>query len=91
MHCSFTVKNIGAREGKEVAQLYFRERVTSVTTPEKRLIRFKKVDLNPGEAKELSFDIPKSELTIWNANLKEVFEAGTFDLMVGRNADDIVL
>ena len=91
MHCSFTVKNIGAREGKEVAQLYFRERVTSVTTPEKRLIRFKKVDLNPGEAKELSFDIPKSELTIWNANLKEVFEAGTFDLMVGKNADNIVL
>jgi beta-glucosidase len=47
--------------------------------------------LAPGDTSEIAFDIPKVDLTVWNANLKEVFEPGTFDLMVGKSADDIVL
>jgi len=91
IRCQFKVTNSGSREGKEVAQVYYREQVASVTTPVKRLIRFKKVSLAVGQSVQVAFDIPKSELEVWNPTMQRVFEPGVFDVMVGKNADDIVL
>ena len=85
---SFTVSNTGPREGREVAQVYYHEDVTSVATPMKRLIRFQKVDLKPGEKRRIEFSIPAAELAVWNADMKHVVEPGTIELMVGPAAED---
>ncbi|MGZ7066067.1 MAG: glycoside hydrolase family 3 C-terminal domain-containing protein, partial [Candidatus Aminicenantales bacterium] len=85
---SFSVSNTGRREGQEVAQVYFHEDVTSVVTPLKRLIRFRKVGLKPGETRRLEFVIPAAEMAVWNVDMKRVVEPGTFELMVGPAAED---
>src|SRR5262249_29258528 len=46
---SVTVKNTGSRAGKEVVQMYLRDVVASITPPGKRLKRFAKIDLEPGQ------------------------------------------
>jgi len=74
--------------GREVAQVYYHEDVTSVATPMKRLIRFQKVDLKPGEKRRIEFSIPAAELAVWNADMKHVVEPGTIELMVGPAAED---
>jgi beta-glucosidase len=85
---SFAVTNTGRREGLETAQVYFHENVTSVSTPLKRLIRFRKIDLKPGETRRLEFSVPVSEMALWNVDMKRVVEPGTFELMVGPAAED---
>jgi beta-glucosidase len=57
--------------------------VTSVVTPLKRLIRFEKVSLKPGEKHRLEFVIPVSEMAVWNVDMRRVVEPGLFELMVG--------
>ena len=88
---SFVVSNVGLREGKEVAQVYIRDEVSSTTTPTMRLLRFKKILLEPGGSRRLELDIPVSELAIWDAAMKRVVEPGRFQVMVGASAEDIRL
>ena len=88
---SFAVTNTGQREGKEVAQVYYRDEVSSVVTPLKRLIRFQKVSLKPGETRRLAFEIPAAELALWNVAMQRVVEPGAFEIMVGPAAEDIKL
>jgi beta-glucosidase len=85
---SFSVSNTGPREGKEVAQVYFHQEVTSVVTPVKRLIRFEKVNLKPGETRRLEFVIAAPEMAVWNTEMKRVVEPGTLEIMVGPAAED---
>jgi len=85
---SFSVSNTGPREGQEVSQVYFHEDVTSVVTPLKRLIRFQKVSLKPGEKRRVEFVIPALEMAVWNVDMKHVVEPGVFELMVGPAAED---
>ena len=59
-----------------------------MATPMKRLIRFQKVGLKPGEKRRLEFTIPAAELAVWNADMKRVVEPGAFELMVGPAAED---
>ncbi len=86
---SFTVSNAGDREGKEVAQVYFRDVFSSVITPNRRLIRFLKVQLAPGERRRLSFSIPAREFALWNREMVRVVEPGRFNLLIGASAEDI--
>ncbi|AQT69190.1 Periplasmic beta-glucosidase precursor [Anaerohalosphaera lusitana] len=88
---SFTVKNTGSRAGKEVTQVYYNDVVSSTVTATKRLIRFKKIELGPGESRRLSFEIDPDELAIWNMDMERVVEPGAFDLMAGSSSDDIFL
>ncbi len=88
---SFSVANTGGREGKEVAQVYFRDEASSVVTPLKRLIRFAKIRLKPGETRSLEFAIPAGELGVWNREMRHVVEPGIFEIMIGPAAEDIKL
>src|SRR5260370_36879286 len=73
-----TVKNSGSRGGKEVVQLYLNERVASVTPPLKRLKRFAKILLQPGESRQVSFDLTYDDLSFIGAYNKPVVEPGVF-------------
>lgn len=85
------VKNTGALAGKEVVQLYLGGKVNSVSTPEMSLRRFKKITLEAGEQKTVKFTINSKDVAIWNRNMKEVSEPGTFNVMIARAADDVLL
>jgi beta-glucosidase len=88
---SFTVSNVGSRDGKEVAQVYLRDEVSSTTTPTMRLYRFNKIPLRPGGSRRLEFEIPVSELALWDADMRRVVEPGSFEVMVGASAEDVRL
>ena len=78
-----TVRNAGDRAGKEVVQLYLSKRFASVTPPLKRLKRFAKVSLQPGESRRLSFELASYDLSLIGLENKRVVEPGVFDVMVG--------
>lgn len=88
---SVNVRNTGSRDGKEVVQLYVNDRVSSVTTPQKMLKGFDKIELKAGEQKTVTFDLPYDELALWNASMQRVVEPGEFVVMIGRSAEDIAL
>lgn len=85
------VKNTGSVSGKEVVQLYVGNKVNSVSTPVLALKRFSKIALEPGEVKTVSFMINAADIAVWNRKMKLVTEPGTFDVMIGRAADQVVL
>jgi beta-glucosidase len=88
---SFTLRNAGSRAGLEVAQVYIRDEISSVTTPVMKLAGFEKVALQPGESQTVHLQINPSELALWNVAMKRVVEPGDFSVMVGASAADIRL
>jgi beta-glucosidase len=84
-----SVKNTGPRDGKEVVQLYVRDKVSSVVMPVKELKRFAKVFIKAGETEKVTFELPIKELALWNSDIKEVVEPGEFELQVGTASDHI--
>ena len=83
-----TVTNTGKRSGKEVVQIYFRDLVSSVITPVKRLIDFRKISLSEGESKTLEFGFSRDDFSFVNARKERVVEAGEFEIMAGGSSDD---
>jgi len=80
---SVTVKNAGDHAGKEVAQLYLTQRFATITPPVKRLKRFAKILLAPGESKALRFTFDRNDLTFIGPANQPLLEPGEFDLSVG--------
>ena len=83
---TFNLENTGDYEGTEVAQLYVRDKVGSVTRPVKELRRFTRVTLKPGEKKTVTFELPVSELAFYNINMEKVVEPGDFGLWVATDS-----
>jgi beta-glucosidase len=86
---SVDVKNTGSRAGTEVVQLYTRDVVSSVTTYEKNLRGFERVDLKPGESRSVTFVLASPDLALWDQNMRFVVEPGTFRVMIGSSSEDI--
>ncbi|HAY3540190.1 glycoside hydrolase family 3 C-terminal domain-containing protein [Elizabethkingia anophelis] len=85
-----SIKNTGKREGAEVAQLYISDLKSSVPRPVKELKGFEKINLKPGEQKEVSFTIDKSALSFFDAATHQwVAEPGEFEVLVGASSSDI--
>ena len=84
-----TLTNTGAVAGAEIAQLYIRDVVASVTTPLLALKGFSRVALDPGESRTIHFTVGPDALAVWNREMKRVVEPGEFKLMVGSSAADI--
>ena len=86
-----TITNTGSVAGSEVAQLYVRDLVSSVTTPGIALKGFARVMLNPGESKTVHFSLGPDALSLWNREMKRVVEPGDFKIMLGSSSADIRL
>ncbi|AVF49859.1 glycosyl hydrolase [Elizabethkingia anophelis] len=85
-----SIKNTGKREGAEVVQLYISDLKSSVPRPIKELKGFEKINLKPGEQKEVSFTIDKSALSFFDAATHQwVAEPGEFEVLVGASSSDI--
>lgn len=89
---TFTVTNTGERAGAAIPQLYFRDIVSSTTTYERQLRDFARVELEPGESQEVTFEINADEdLWLLDEGMKRVVEPGDFDIMIGESIEDIKL
>lgn len=88
---TFTLKNTGERAGDEVVQLYIQQEHRCVTRPVKELKGFARVSLNPGEAKEISFDLPMDVLAYYGQDMSLVVEPGPVEIMIGSSSSDIRL
>ena len=83
-----TVKNTGQRAGTEVVQLYVRDLVGSVTRPVKELKGFRKITLQPGESKDVTFTLTAADLAFHTAAGQWEAEPGAFTVFVGPNSRD---
>jgi beta-glucosidase len=83
-----TVTNSGKFAGEEVVQLYLRDIVASNTRPLKELKGFQKILLQPGESRELSFEITTDLLKFYDHNLRYDWEPGEFTVFIGTNSRD---
>jgi beta-glucosidase len=78
------VKNTGAKAGKEAVLLYSSDLVASVVPDNKRLRDFTKIELQPGEVKTVTFELPAKSLAFVGACGKWTLEEGDFVLKVGN-------
>ena len=81
---SVDVKNTGSRAGKEAVLLYSSDLVASVVPDNKRLRDFTKIELQPGEVKTVTFQLPAKNLAFVGADGKWTLEEGDFILKVGN-------
>lgn len=87
---SVDVTNSGKREGAEIVQLYISDVKSSLPRPVKELKSFKKVSLQPGETKSVTFTIDKSALSFFDADKHEwVAESGEFEAVIGASSSDV--
>jgi beta-glucosidase len=84
------ITNTGKVRGDEVAQMYIRDEVSTVTRPVKELKDFARVSINPGETKSVTFKITPQKLQFYNREMKRVVEPGKFQIMVGGNSVDLI-
>jgi len=86
------ISNTGSRSGAEVVQLYARAKSGAVFRPDKELVAFAKVYLQPGETKKVELAFDKEELSFWHVGLgRRVLENGVYELLLAASAADIRL
>ena len=81
---SVDVKNTGSRAGKEPVLLYSSDLVASIVPDNRRLRDFTKVELQPGEQKTVTFQLPAKQLAFVGADCRWTLEEGDFKIRVGR-------
>jgi beta-glucosidase len=83
---SLTVTNAGGVAADEVVQFYLSDLEASVATPICSLIGYERVQLNPGQSKQISFTITPEMMMLFNDEGKQVLEPGRFRLTVGGSS-----
>src|SRR6266576_2844330 len=86
---SVDVTNTGKLAGDEVVQLYIRDAVSWATRPVAELRGFRRVTLQPGETRTVTFDVGPEHLAYHGPDMKRVVEPGRFDIMVGGSSTDL--
>ena len=90
--CDFRVSakicNIGKREGTEVVQLYVNDLQSSVVRPDRLLKGFCRVELSPGEEKEVQFRLDFDSFKLLDLDMKWVVEPGEFEIILGNSSVD---
>lgn len=84
------VENAGKTDGKEVIQLYVKDKISSVATPVQQLKAFKKELIKAGEKVKVQLEVPISELALYNSRMEKVVEPGEFEIQIGSSSDNIV-
>lgn len=92
LQVSLTVSNTGKVTGKEVIQLYVADPESSVQRPTKELKAFDKIELKPGESKEVSFTLNKRDFSYYSKVYNRwLAESGKFEILIGSSSRDIRL
>jgi beta-glucosidase len=83
---SIEVTNSGTRPGREVVQLYLRDRVADVTRPIVELADWSAVELKPGHSKRVEFEVEASMFGYFGQNMTWRVDPGEVDVIVGPNS-----
>jgi beta-glucosidase len=83
---SVKLTNTGKLAGEEIVQLYLTQPVASVTRSVEDLRGFQKINLQPGESKEVTFRITPEDLKFYNAKLEYDWEPGDFIIRIGTSS-----
>ena len=89
---SVTVTNIGALPGKAVVQLYVAPDRVEIIRPIRELKEFAKVELQPGESREVSFKLDSRAFAHWNAYVHDWrCESGSYSIQICQDAHTVLL
>ena len=88
---SVNVRNTGKRAGKEIVQLYLQDVVATVTPSVRRLKRFTKVSLEPGQTKTVTFTLNPEDLSFIGRENKPVIEPGDFKIKIAELTADFTV
>ena len=89
LKASVTVTNTGKYAGEEVVQMYISDPVASISRSVEDLKGFQKILLQPGESKEVTFNITTDQLKFYNSELNYDWEPGEFIVRIGPNSADV--
>ncbi len=88
----FEVKNIGPRTGAEVAEVYVGDPSATVPRPEKELKGFARVELKPGESKQVEVTLDRRSLAYWDVKSEAwKVDPGQFAVYVGDSSENLPL
>jgi beta-glucosidase len=85
-----TVTNTGKMAGQETVEMYSSDLIASVTPSVKRLRDFTKINLEPGQSKEVTFKLSAKDLAFVGRDLKWTTEPGEFDIKIGNQKKRLV-
>ena len=89
---TFTIKNTGNVAGTEIAQLYVGKSSETVFRPVRELKGFVRVELQPGEEKEVRIGFDDKTFRFYDTRTDSwEIESGTYQIMIGENAQQMVL
>ncbi|MGW7818860.1 beta-xylosidase/alpha-l-arabinosidase [Streptomyces puniciscabiei] len=86
---SLTVRNTGDRAGAEVVQLYLHDPVASVTRPDVRLIGYRRVELDPGASRRLTFRFHADLSSFTDRTGTRVVEPGALELRLAASSTEV--
>ena len=75
--------------GDEVVQLYARDEEASVARPVRELIGFRRVTLQPGETRTVTFDLTSETFAHTAADHRRIVEPGRVHLSAGSSSADL--
>ncbi|WP_291965170.1 glycoside hydrolase family 3 N-terminal domain-containing protein [Maribacter sp.] len=87
---STTITNTGKMKAKEVVQMYVKDEIGTVTRPDKELKGFQKIEVAPGESKNISFKITPKMLEFTGLKMDKILETGDYKVMIGSSSQDVV-
>ena len=91
VNISLEVKNLGGYKGDEVVQLYLHDLVSSMAKPVKELKGFRRITLEPGQKRSVSFILDRDTLASYDVDMNLAVEPGFFEVMIGSSSEDIRL
>ena len=83
---SVKVTNSGKVKSDEVVQLYVSDLVASVVVPNFQLTNMKRITLEPGESKEVSFQLTPKAFEMVKNDGSRVIESGEFKIYLGGSS-----
>ena len=85
---SFSLSNVGSVTGEEVAQLYIYDELACTPRPIKELKGYRRVMLEPGETRQITFHLPVDQMAFYDVDSNLVIEAGKINVMIGCSSED---
>ena len=84
---SLTVTNTGNFPGAEVIQLYISDETSMLPKPVKELKKFRKVFLQPGESKDITFTLTKKDFMSFDMDYNEwLAEEGYYHILIATSS-----
>ena len=91
INLSCDITNVGARDGEEVVQVYVTDDLASMLRPNMELAGFKRVFIEAGKTKRVTFTMRADQFAFLDKDMKWVVEAGTMTVKVGSSSNTIHL